>query len=460
MISATSSLPASDKAVAGSAKRFTRVLPLAFITYSLAYLDRVNIGFGGAGGMRQTLHLQEWQFNWLNASFFVGYVLFQIPGTAYAARRSARRVLFWALVLWGIVASLTALLTNFYLLLIDRCLLGVVEGVVFPSLLVFLTHWFTRRERSRANTVLILGNPITVAWASVVSGWLVAYFDGHHLLQFDRAWHAITGEAKLAGWQVMLLAEGLPTLLWAAAWWWLAKDRPGDAAWLAPDEAARVVAALDAEQAAVKPIPNYRAAFANPRVILFSLLFFAWSIGIYGLNMWLPIITKTGSELGMASVGLLNAVPYLLSAVAMVIVSAMSDRTLKRRVFVWPFLMVGALAFLVSYLAGPNHFAISFGGLIVAAICMYAPYGPFWAMAPEYISRNVIGESLALINTIGAAGGFLGTLGVGELHRLTGGYGAGFAALATCLAVAGGLTLLIGTHGANPAGAGTTRINN
>ena len=406
------------------------MLPLAFVTYSLAYLDRVNIGFSGAGGMRETLNLSEKQFTLFNASFFIGYLLFQIPGAGYAARRSVKVLMFWALIFWGVIASLTAFLHSYPLLLLDRFLLGAVEGVVFPSLLVFLTHWFTKRERSKANTLLILGNPLTMLWASVASGALVAYFNTHHFF-------------KLEGWQMMLLAEGVPTLLWAGIWWFLADDRPSDAAWLSPQESADVQSLLDSEQTQVRQVRNYRAAFRDPQVIVLCLQFFAWSVGIYGLNMWLPVIIKQGSTMGMDRLGLLNSTPYLFGAVAMLIVSTLSDRILKRKPFVWPFLFIGAAAFLFSFLAGPHHFWIAFVGLIVAGACMYAPYGPFWAMVPEMVSRNVIGESLALINTVGAAGGFLGTLGVGGLKQITGGYGASFACLAVCLTVSGLLTLII-----------------
>jgi MFS family permease len=119
--------PVSDTTASG--RRFRRILPLAFITYSLAYLDRVNIGFGEAGSMSKSLHLTKTEFAFFNASFFIGYVLFQIPGAAYAAHRSAKRLMFWALVLWGIIASATGLLTNYRLLILDRFLLGVVALV-------------------------------------------------------------------------------------------------------------------------------------------------------------------------------------------------------------------------------------------------------------------------------------------------------------------------------------------
>ena len=413
--------------------RFLLVLPLAFITYSLAYLDRFNIGFGGAGGMKSAF--TESQYTWFMSSFFIGYVLFQIPGTSYAARHTVRVPLFWSLIFWGILASATALLKDYYkLLLLDRFLLGAVEGLVFPSLLVFLTRWFTKRERSKANTILILGNPLTMLWASIASGALVEWFDRHQIF-------------GLVGWQWMLLIEGAPTLLWAFIWLSLAEDHPADSTWLAKEDADALEHALAAEQVGLTHAPDYFAAFRERRVWLFAAQFFAWSVGINGLNLWLPIILKEGSHMGMTRVGFWNAVPYFCGMVAMMAVATISDRLLVRKAFVWPFLFIGGAGFLFSYLEG-DHFWISFIGLVVAAACMYAPYGPFWAMLSEMVSRKVVGESVALVNTCGAVGAIVGTQGVGKLKELTGSYGAGFACLSVCLMLSGILTLAIPVRGA------------
>jgi nitrate/nitrite transporter NarK len=226
-------------------------------------------------------------------------------------------------------------------------------------------------------------------------------------------------------------------------WWWLADDRSLDAKWLEPSQAAELEAALTAEQLGVKHVRDYRTAFRDPQVILFCIQFFAWSVGIYGLNMWLPVIVKQGSQLGMGNVGLLTAGPYAIGAAVMVGIGAISDRLLIRKPFVWPFMFVGAIAFVGSYVAGTQHFWWSFTGLIIACICMYAPYGPYWAMIPEMVSRNVVGESMALINTCGAAGGFVGTFGVGALYDLTHSYAVSFACLGMALAAAGFLTIAI-----------------
>ncbi len=176
--------------------RWARLMPLAFITYSLAYLDRVNYGFGAAGGLAHTLGITSTISAWLSALFFLGYFFFQVPSANFAEHRSAKWLVFYTLIAWGIFASLTGVITNVPLLFVDRFLLGVAESVILPAMLVFLTHWFTKQERSRANTFLILGNPVTVLWASIVSGFLI----------------------QIIGWQWMFILEGIPSIIWAFIW--------------------------------------------------------------------------------------------------------------------------------------------------------------------------------------------------------------------------------------------------
>ena len=425
---------ASEASLTHRAARFARIVPLAFVTYSLAYLDRVNFGNAVAGGMRETLGLTAFMVSFAAASFFPGYWLLQIPGASYAAHRSTRKIIFWSLILWGVISTLTGLIRNVWLLVMARFLLGAVEGVVFPSLLVYLTHWFTKPERSRANTLLILGNPLTVTWASAISGFVVEYFTRHPV-------------GRLAGWQMMFVVEGLPTLLWAFVWLLLADDRPSDARWLSPEEAAAIQHQLDEEQRQIPTMANFRAAATDTNVVLLCAQFLFWSVGIYGLVMWLPAIVTEGSRRGVGRAGLLTAIPYLISSVVMFSVSVVSDRVLVRKPFVWPPLLIGAVALYGSYFAGPHHFSYGFLGLIVAAICMYAPYGPFWAMVAEMVPRNVVGESMALVNTAGAVGGFFGTFLVGWIKD-TVGLGAAFIFMAAVLVASGILTLLVRTRAA------------
>lgn len=400
-------------------QRWLRLIPIAFITYSLAYLDRANYGFGAASGLAKDLHITPGISSLLGSLFFLGYFFFQVPGAYYAEKKSAKKLVFWSLILWGGLASATGLITNIKLLFVIRFALGVVESAVMPAMLVFLSHWFTKAERSRANTFLILGNPATVLWMSIVSGYLL----------------------NAMGWRWMFIIEGMPAVIWAFIWWKLVDDKPKEAKWLTEQEKLDFERQLAKEQEGIKEVKNYREAFQSKPVILLSVQYFLWSIGVYGFVMWLPSIIKAAPNMDIVTTGWLSSVPYILAVVLMLAASYFSDKSLNRSAFVWPFLLIGAVAFYLSYALGSHHFWISFILLVIAGGAMYAPYGPFFAIIPEILPRNVAGGAMALINSMGALGSFLGAYIVGYLNGLTGGFGASYIFMAGSLFLSAFLTL-------------------
>ncbi|PYB74817.1 MFS transporter [Pseudomonas soli] len=402
-------------------RRWWYIMPIVFITYSLAYLDRANYGFAAASGMADDLKITPALSSLLGALFFLGYFFFQVPGALYAQKRSVKKLIFASLILWGGLATLTGIVHDVYWLIAIRFLLGVVEAAVMPAMLIYLCHWFTRAERSRANTFLILGNPVTILWMSVVSGYLVQQFD----------------------WRWMFIIEGAPAILWAFIWWRLVDDRPEQAKWLDAREKAALRQALDAEQQGIKPVKNYAEAFRSPTVIILSLQYFCWSIGVYGFVLWLPSILKQAAALDIVTAGWLSAVPYLGAVLAMLGVSWASDRLQKRKRFVWPPLLIAALAFYGSYALGTEHFWWSYALLVIAGACMYAPYGPFFAIVPELLPVNVAGGAMALINSMGALGSFSGSYLVGYLNGVTGGPGASYLFMCGALLLAVALTAVL-----------------
>ncbi|PMS16362.1 MFS transporter [Trinickia dabaoshanensis] len=408
-------------------RRWWMIMPIVFITYSLAYLDRANFGFASAAGINKDLGISPSLASLIGALFFLGYFFFQIPGAIYAERRSVRRLVFVSLVLWGGCAALTGVVSNIASLIALRFLLGVVEAAVMPAMLIFISNWFTKAERSRANTFLILGNPVTVLWMSVVSGYLVHAF----------------------GWREMFVVEGAPAIVWAVCWWFVARDKPSEVAWLSAQDKRALEQTLAAEQAAIKPVRNYAEAFRSPAVVKLCAQYFCWSIGVYGFVLWLPSILKNGSALGMVATGWLSALPYLMATVAMLVTSWASDKLDARKAFVWPFLLVGAVAFALSYAVGSTHFWWSYALLVVAGAAMYAPYGPFFAIIPELLPKNVAGGAMALINSMGALGSFVGSYFVGYLNGSTGSPAASYAFMSVALVAAVLFTLAVK---AQPAG--------
>jgi len=401
-------------------RRWIRLIPIAFITYSLAYLDRANFGFATAGGMAKDLNITASMSSLLGSLFFLGYFFFQIPGALYAANKSAKKLIFWSLILWGLLAMATGIISNIDFLIVIRFMLGVVESAVMPAMLIFLSRWFTKSERSRANTFLILGNPVTILWMSILSGYLV----------------------KSVGWRWMFIYEGLPAIIWAFIWWQIIEDKPRNAKWLTEPEKNNLEEILLLEQQVIKPVRNYAEAFKSKVVILLCLQYALWSIGVYGFVLWLPSIINAAPNSNIVTTGWLSSIPYLLAIVAMLSASYFSDKTLNRKIFVWPFLLVGAVAFYGSYLVGTSNFWLSFVLLVIAGGAMYAPYGPFFAIITEILPKNVSGGAIALINSFGALGSFAGSYLVGYLNGTTGGFGASYIFMSGSLFLSALLTML------------------
>lgn len=396
-----------------ASRRWWYLIPIIFITYSLAYLDRANYGFAAAAGIEKDLGITHGVSSLIGSLFFLAYFFFQVPGALYAQRKSVKKLIFFSLILWGIFAAATGMVSNIPMLMTLRILLGIVEAAVMPSMLIYISIWFTKKERSRANTFLILGNPVTVLWMSVVSGYLIHSF----------------------GWRYMFMFEGIPAIIWAGFWWFLAQDKPAEAKWMTDQEKTDLADALNAEQATITPVRNYGEAFRSGIVIKLCIIYAFWSIGVYGFLMWLPSILKTAAAIDIVAVGWLSAVPYLAAIILMVTASWLSDRLGNRKLFIWPLLLIGTAAFVASWVVGSSNFWLSFGLLVVAGATMYAPYGPFFAIITELLPKNVAGGAMGLINSFGALGAFLGSWVVGYLNGVTGNPNTSYIYMANALLV-------------------------
>lgn len=392
-------------------RRWWYLMPIIFITYSLAYLDRANYGFTAAAGINDDLGISHGTSSLIGALFFLGYFFFQVPGSIYAVKRSVRKLIFVCLILWGFCAAATGMVSNIPMLMIIRFTLGVVEAAVMPAMLIYISTWFTKKERSKANTFLILGNPVTVLWMSIVSAHLIDIY----------------------GWREMFIIEGLPAVIWAIIWWILVRDKPSEASWLTEKEKTDLANAMALEQQNIKPVRNYWEALRSGNVIKLCAVHALWSIGVYAFMMWMPSIIKSAANMDIVSVGWLAAIPYVAAIVLMLLTSYFSDKLENRKLFVWPVLLVATVAFFIAYLLGADHFWITFSLLVLAAGCMYAPYGPFFALIPELLPSNVSGVSMGLINSFGALGAFIGAWLVGVINQATGSANASYIFMATAL---------------------------
>jgi sugar phosphate permease len=268
--------------------------------------------------------------------------------------------------------------------------------------------------------LLVFGNPVTMLWMSVMSGYLI----------------------NALGWRGMFIWEGLPAIVWAFFWWRLMADKPKEATWLTQTEKEELEKELQKEQLSIRPVRNYGEAFRSRRVILLCLLFALWSIGVYGFVIWLPSIIKAAPGMSIVRTGWLSGFPYLLSIIGMLVASYFSDKTLKRKSFIWPCLLIGAIAFYCSYLVGTTNFWLSFALLSLSGMAMYTPYGPFFAVITEILPANVAGGAIALINSFGALGSFAGSYLVGYLNARTGAFGASYVFMSASLLAAAILVIV------------------
>jgi MFS family permease len=403
-----------------STARWWRITPALFITFSFAYLDRVNYSFAAAGGIGADLGISPGTASLVGALFFLGYFAGQVPGAIYAEHHSPKTVIFWCLILWGVLSALTGIVANIPMLMLVRFMLGVVEAGVFPALLIFVNGWFAKSERSFANSFITLSTPVTVLWMSIVSGYLVNAF----------------------GWRWMFVLEGVPSSLWAVGWWFLVQDRPSQATWLSAEERTTLEERIASEQTGIAPVRNYAEAFRSPTVIRMSILYFFWGLSLFGFILWLPTIIKQAGSANIVQTGWLSAGPYVAATILMPTVSIIADRTHNRRAVVLACLGISGLAYLALYGLRDFGFWPSYFLLGLAGIGPIIALPTFFAIPADILPKNVAGGASALINSLGALGGFLGTYIVGWLNGVTHDPASSFLLMGVSLLVASALLLL------------------
>jgi sugar phosphate permease len=404
--------------------RWGRIIPTAFVMYTIAYIDRTNISMA-LPSMSAALHMTPTQAGDTVGIFFWGYLLLQIPGGYLAERWSAKRFVSVLLVAWGIAAVGCGLVQTARQFWVMRFLLGVSEGGVWPATLVLLAHWFPRAERARANGYWMLCQPAAVIFASPLSGWILGHWD----------------------WRVLLIVEGALPFVWLAAWWRLIDDHPGEANWMAAGEGEQLEATLLAQAAELEPTrpePLLRT-LARPQVLLMAVAYFLLCCGGYGYLFWLPSALKSVSATSDLRVAWLFAFPYLLTGIAMVLIARHSDRTRERRAHVAVPLALAGGFFLAAVLAGGRAALLSYLFICMVGPGIHGVLGPFWAIPGEVFSRRVAGSAIGLINSIGGLGGYFGPLAVGYFNERTGDFRYGFGALGVGLLASAALTLLFRT---------------
>jgi ACS family tartrate transporter-like MFS transporter len=409
-------------AIARSARRKValRVLPLLFLLYVIAYLDRANVGFAKLR-MQQELDFSETVFGVGVALFFVGYMFLEIPGALLVEHWSARKWFARILVTWGGCSMAMALVetpTQFYVV---RFLLGLAEAGFFPGVIVYFTHWFPRKDRARAMSVMLIAVPLSLVFGAPASAVLLKL-----------TW------LNLHGWQWVFLVEGAPAILLGIALPWLLTDRPRHANWLAKEEREWLEGTLEAErrEAAAVGTVSLRQALGMRNVWLLALALLTTNMAGYIYVFWLATVVKgllasTGGDSGDTAVLLWTGAVYLCGVPGVILSGWSSDRTGERR---WHCItaQLGTALFLTIAMIPGQPWSVVFGWLCVAGFFAMSWFTPFWVLPTMTLTSSAAAVSIAIINMCGNIAGAIGSPVVGAMKDAGLGDQAGMAFVAGC----------------------------
>lgn len=393
-----------------------RLLPLLFTLYVVAFLDRVNVSYA-ALEMSRALSFTDRVFGLGAGIFFVGYVLFEIPGALIVERWSARRWIARILVTWGFVSVLVAAVRTAPQFYGVRFLLGVAEAGFFPGVIVYLTHWFRAGDRARTIALFMAAIPLANILGSPLAGWLLG----------------VRGFG-LQGWQWLFIVEGVPAIVLGIVALIYLTDHPRNAAWLRDDERTWIEAELHREREAKRALLRCTVwqALWRRDVLLLTLAYFLGEAALYGFTFWFPTMLQRASGLTNARVGLLAAMPHLVGLGAMIWNGSHSDRTGERRWHTAAPLFLGGVCLGIAIASSAGHPLVGFAAMVVVGACTSAFLPAFWALPTKRLSESAAAASIGFINSFGNLGGFAGPYAIGYLASATGSFAPGLWLLAAC----------------------------
>jgi len=400
MVTQSIQLPASKEAVYNKVAR--RIIPLLFLCYIAAYLDRVNVGFAKLQMQVDVPEISDSVYGFGAGVFFLGYFLFEVPSNILMEKLGARLWIARIMISWGIISSAMVLVNSAWLFYGLCFLLGLAEAGFFPGMILYLTYWFPSRRRARAVALFMLALAATGVIGGPLSGWIL---------------HELNGVAGFKGWQMLFLLEGIPSIILGLCIPLLLSDGIRSAGWLTQAEKDLLEKPLKQENARKQKIPLAQV-FVDRRLVLFSLVYFCCAMGLYGTGFWIPQLIKNTGVKDPLHVGLLSAIPYGCGAVAMVLFGRSSDRSGERRVHFAVASLLGAAGIVASNLYKENTLAAMIG-LSVATAGILATFPLFWPMPTALLGGTAAAAGIAWINSLGNLAGFFGPSIVGWMTDWT-----------------------------------------
>lgn len=405
MLKSAYMLPTETSSKGPPSQRWLRIIPVALVMYTIAFIDRTNISLA-LPRISHDLHLDPQQAGNVAGIFYWGYLALQIPGGHLAKHWSPKKFISVLLVAWAICAVGCGFARTYHEMLILRLLLGVAESGVFPATLILLSHWFSRAERARANAMWLLCLPGSVVLSSPFSGWVLDHWN----------------------WRFMLIAEGSLPFVWLIVWLIAIQDHPSQATWLPPAEREAIVATLQQESTqldAAKSEP-YLRALLKPQVLLLAGVWFCSVSGQMGLLFWLPSAMATFKGMSGLSTGFLFTLPFIAACFALILVGRHSDRAHERRLHAAAVMAFGGCCILAAVATIHYSLVLAFAFITLSGIGAYGHMGAFWAIPTETLPAKIVGSAMGLINALGNLGAYFAPLIVGALNKRTGNFFSGF----------------------------------
>jgi MFS transporter, ACS family, tartrate transporter len=404
-----------------------RLLPLIVIIYLVAYIDRTNVSFAATGGMSKALGLDAKDYGFGAGIFFLGYFLFEVPSNLFLEKVGARRWIARIMITWGLMAGAMAFAQGPTSFVVMRFFLGVAEAGFFPGVVLYFTYWFPKTYRSRVLSTLYVAVPVANAVTAAISGALLG----------------LDGMFGIAGWQWLYIVEALPAVLLGFVVLRYLTDRPEIADWLKPDEKAWLSDTIEAERQTLLTTQGghmtLSRAFTDFRVIALAMMYFTVVTATYGITFFLPQIVK-GMGGTDVQTGLWTAAPYVVGTVGLLAWSWSSDKTKERK---WHYIIGCLLG--AAGLAAAGYYGSTVMALVAVSIATIGLYGcksPFWTMPSEFLTGTAAAGGIAMINSVGNLGGFVGPFVVGWIKDSTGGFAAALYFLAACAVVSAILAFL------------------
>jgi len=396
-----------------------RLLPLLFLCYIAAYLDRVNVGFAKLG-MQSDLPLSDSIYGLGAGIFFVGYFIFEVPSNIILHKVGAGRWIARIMVSWAVISAATMFVNSVASFYVARFLLGVAEAGFFPGIILYLTYWFPAERRGRATSLFMTAIAFAGIIGGPISGWIL---------------HSMGGVNDWKGWQWLFLLEAIPSLVLGVVAWFFLEDRVKDAQWLTPAERELIARDILTEESHKFDDPLLKIV-ANPKVWISALVYFSLAAGLYGVSFWLPTIIKAMGIKDPLDVGLISAIPWSFGVVAMYLTANSADRRREARWHTAVMCAVGAIGLVISVAAGGNVPA-AMTGLTLCTIGIMSALPVSWSTPTSILGGAAAAAGIAMINSIGNLAGFLSPFAIGAIKEATDSTDLGLYMLAAVMVIGG-----------------------